>query len=317
REYSHAPILVVAETHLVVREELVMIERVPLIDGAQAFDINRAVHDIFVHRPFEQVREQEGERNSQPLEPGRVMEVFDVHKEDGRAHSVNKDDWEIAVVPPNDSGAVLLPKIDLPLTDHPASPWPAEGHLIYHTCITASHAVQSDGRLHRPLDHSGYSRVPAHLRRLACKDYLTAFNDIQAVGEIRHVVDIRLGDEYRVAEGADIVQPLDDLRHDRWRQPFGRLGERQKFRSKRKRARDRHHLALAAREGLPSAFAVTPEFREQVVGFGNTLLGRPRVGAGPSRHGDIFGHSELAEHLAFLWREADAEPCDLERLQTK
>jgi hypothetical protein len=51
---------------------------------------------------------------------------------------------EIAVIPPDDSGTVLLPKIDLPLTDHLDAP-PAKiagdrgqlrGFLIYHTSIT-------------------------------------------------------------------------------------------------------------------------------------------------------------------------------------
>ena len=129
REHRHAPILVVAETHLIVGEELVMIERVPLIDRAQALDVDRAMHDEFVRGPFEQVREQEGERNGEPLEPGHVVDVLDVDVERCRAHRIDEDDVEVAVVPPDDSGAVLLAKIDLPLTDHPASPWPARSAI--------------------------------------------------------------------------------------------------------------------------------------------------------------------------------------------
>ena len=59
----------IAKAHLLVGEELVMIERVPLIDRAQAFDVDRPVHDVFVHGPFEQVGEQEGQRHGQPFEP--------------------------------------------------------------------------------------------------------------------------------------------------------------------------------------------------------------------------------------------------------
>jgi hypothetical protein len=52
------------------------------------------------------------------------MDVFDVHVKRRRAHGVNEDDMEIAIVPPDNSGAVFLAKIDLPLTDHSASPRP-------------------------------------------------------------------------------------------------------------------------------------------------------------------------------------------------
>src|SRR5262245_239639 len=124
REHRHAPILVIAETHLVVGEKLMMIERVSLIDRAQALDVDRAMHDEFMHGPFEQVSEQEGERNGQPLNPCDVVDVFNVNVERCRAHRVDEDDMEITVVPPDDPGTVLFAKIDLPLTDHPASPWP-------------------------------------------------------------------------------------------------------------------------------------------------------------------------------------------------
>src|SRR5262249_36773949 len=95
-----------------------------------------------------------------------------------------------------------------------ASPWPSRSaHLIYHTSITAGRHVQSGGpRLPGSLNHPGHRRVPACLARLAGKDYLTAFNDIEAVREIPDVVDIRSGNESRVAEGADMPAPL----HDRW-----------------------------------------------------------------------------------------------------
>src|SRR5215831_10903585 len=46
RKYGHTPILVIAESHLLVGKELMMIERMTLVDGAQAFDVDRPVHDI-------------------------------------------------------------------------------------------------------------------------------------------------------------------------------------------------------------------------------------------------------------------------------
>jgi hypothetical protein len=57
------------------------------------------------------------------------MDMFDVDVERCAAHRVNEDDVEIAVVPPDDSGAVFLAKIDLPLTDHPASPRPTRSAI--------------------------------------------------------------------------------------------------------------------------------------------------------------------------------------------
>ena len=64
REYGHPPVLVVAEPHLRVGKELMVVERVPLVDRAQAFDVHRPVHDIFVHGPLEQVGEQKRDRHS-------------------------------------------------------------------------------------------------------------------------------------------------------------------------------------------------------------------------------------------------------------
>ncbi len=46
------------------------------------------------------------------------MDVLDVDVERRRAHRVDDGDVEIAVVPPDDAGPVLLPELDLPLTDH-------------------------------------------------------------------------------------------------------------------------------------------------------------------------------------------------------
>ena len=122
RKHGDAPILVVAEAHLVVGEELVVIERVALVDRAQALDVDRPVHDELVHRPFEQVGEQEGERDREPFQPRDVMDVLEVDVERRRAHGVDDHDVEIAVIPSEDAGAVFLPKIDLPLTDHCCSP---------------------------------------------------------------------------------------------------------------------------------------------------------------------------------------------------
>src|SRR5271154_5763032 len=105
----------VAETHLLVAEKLVMIERVPLIDRPQAFDVDRPVHDKLVHGPFEQIGEQEGERDRQPFERGYVMNVRDVDVEGSRTHRIDDGEVEVTVVPAEDAGAVVPPEFDLAL----------------------------------------------------------------------------------------------------------------------------------------------------------------------------------------------------------
>jgi hypothetical protein len=108
----------VAEAHFVVGEKLVMVERVPLIDRAQAFYVDRAMHNVFMHSPLKHIREEESQRDRQPLNPRYVMNVLDIYVERCRAHRVDDGDMEIAIVPPDDAGTVFLSKINLPLADH-------------------------------------------------------------------------------------------------------------------------------------------------------------------------------------------------------
>ena len=119
REHGDAPVLRVAEAHLLVGEELMVIERVPLVDGAQALDVDGPVHDVFVHGPFEQIGEQEGRRHRQPFPPGHVMDVLDVDVERGGAHRVDDGNVEVAVVPADDARAIFVAEFDLPLANHP------------------------------------------------------------------------------------------------------------------------------------------------------------------------------------------------------
>src|SRR5579863_10375279 len=99
-----------------------MIERVPLVDGAQAFDIDRAMHHIFMHAPLEQIGEYESKRHGDPLEPADIVNVLDVNVERGGSHRVNDQHMDIAVVPAEDAGAIFPAKIDLPLADHALLP---------------------------------------------------------------------------------------------------------------------------------------------------------------------------------------------------
>ena len=122
REHGHAPVLVVAKAHLLVGEELVVVEGVALVDGAQAFDVHGPVHDEAVHGPLEDVGEQEGDRDRQPLERLHVMDVLQVDGERCRAHGVDDDDVQVAVIPAHDARAILLAEGLLPFGDHGGRP---------------------------------------------------------------------------------------------------------------------------------------------------------------------------------------------------
>src|SRR5437016_9339404 len=124
------------------------------------------------------------------------------------------------------------------------------------------------------------------------------------------MVDIGLGDEDRVAEGADIGERLDDCGHDNGREALRRLVQQQQFRAERERARDRDHLALAAGERVAAARAVALELRKNAIGLVDPRLRLPRVWLRPGRQRDVFRNRELAKNLALLRRKADTEPRD-------
>jgi hypothetical protein len=66
-------------------------------------------------------------------------------------------------------------------------------------------------------------------------------------GERRHVMDVRFGNEDRVAKCPDRGDAVDDRRNDRRRQTFGWLVQQQQFRICGERAGDRYHtIALCA-----------------------------------------------------------------------
>src|SRR5262245_43385350 len=78
--------------------------------------------------------------------------MLNVNVERCGAHRINDRDMKIAVIPSDDSRTVLLPKIDLSLTDHLDAPSPAKTCrssvdsawvLIYHASITAETLLQS------------------------------------------------------------------------------------------------------------------------------------------------------------------------------
>src|SRR5262249_57526186 len=101
-----------------------MVERVALIDGAQALDVYRPVHDVLVHCPLEQIGEEESKWDGEPLERRHIVDVLDINVERRRAHGVDDRHVEVAVVPPHDAAPILLPEYDFHLPYHfrPSSP---------------------------------------------------------------------------------------------------------------------------------------------------------------------------------------------------
>jgi len=56
-----------------------MHQRVAGVNRAQGFVLARAVHDLRVDEPLEQVGEQKHHRQRQPLPPQRVVNVGGIH----------------------------------------------------------------------------------------------------------------------------------------------------------------------------------------------------------------------------------------------
>src|SRR5215831_935545 len=132
--------------------------------------------------------------------------------------------WVIMVVPPpaGEGGAISV-------------------CLIYHTSITlgnpCSTGLAATGRRRWSADNARHGRVPRGRSRLAGKNDLAALDHVQPVREIRQVMDVGLGDEQRMPEGADVGEALNDRRNDDRREPFGGLIQQQQFRAERERAR--------------------------------------------------------------------------------
>src|SRR5215472_4780626 len=95
-----------------------MIERMALIDRAQPFDIDGAMHDESMYRPFEDVCEQEGQRDRQPFQPCDVVDVCNINIKRRRTDRVDDQDMDVTVVPADDARAIFPTERFLPIRDH-------------------------------------------------------------------------------------------------------------------------------------------------------------------------------------------------------
>ena len=76
-----------------------------------------------------------------------------------------------------------------------------------------------------------------------------ALQHVGAVGQRQHEIEIMLDDDHGDF-AAQLVERLEQLLDDRRRKPFERLVEQEHAHVARQRARDRHHLLLAARQEI-------------------------------------------------------------------
>src|SRR6516162_5719353 len=129
------------------------------------------------------------------------------------------------------------------------------------------------------------------------------------------MVDVGFGNEDGTAERPDPGDTVEDRGDDNRREPLGRLIEQQQPGTKRKRASDRDHLALATRQRMTAASAIALEHREDPIGLLDARRGAAAVAADPGRQRNVLGDRELAEYFAFLRSKADAGTRTLERPQ--
>src|SRR5262245_14129217 len=137
---------------------------------------------------------------------------------------------------------------------------------------------------------------------------------IAVVGNIEGKARALLDQEDGEAElAADPDQPMQQVLHNDRRQAERELVDQQERGAADERTGDRQHLPLAARQEAADAAPEIGEPREELIdaGFAAPPLGH----AGPTRHrrGQVFGHSEIGEHLVALGNEDDAAAGDLVR----
>src|ERR1700674_3815051 len=125
----------------------------------------------------------------------------------------------------------------------------------------------------RAVDHPCHSRILADVCWGAGKNNLAALDDVEAIGEVGNVMQVRLGNEDGATKLANGRNAVDDGGHDRWRKPLRGLVEQEEFGIERQRPGDRDHLALPARELLAPASAIALELWEYAVGQRLALSG--------------------------------------------
>jgi hypothetical protein len=141
---------------------------------------------------------------------------------------------------------------------------------------------------------------------------LALLQDVDAVGERHHELQVLLGQHDREARGLELGDALAQLLDDQWRQALRRLVEQQELGIAHQRAGDGQHLLLAAGQHAAAAVADLGQVgkeREHLL----LAPGRAAVGADAAGDIEILPHRELGEDAPVFRHEADAEPTDAVR----
>ncbi len=88
---------------------------------------------------------------------------------------------------------------------------------------------------------------------------------IGAIDDVEHLLDVLLHDEHRQSFGADAMHQFEHLRHDQRREAGGGLVHEQQFRLGHQRAADGAHLLLAAGQGSGELLAAVLQARKKRV----------------------------------------------------
>jgi hypothetical protein len=114
REEDDAPFPRRAHRHLVIGEVLVVLARMPVVDGAQRPDVDQPVHDALVDPPLEQVGEEEHRDDEQPF-PARALQARHAPADDRETDDVDDPDVHRSAVKGMDLRLVLPPELELAL----------------------------------------------------------------------------------------------------------------------------------------------------------------------------------------------------------
>ena len=105
----------VGETHLLVGKELVVHQRVAVVDRAKRLDLRGAMHDEAMDPPLEEIREQERHGDDRQLPPAQIADIGKIDRKRAEADHIDDEGVQPAIVPAGDAVAVGRPVIPLPL----------------------------------------------------------------------------------------------------------------------------------------------------------------------------------------------------------
>src|SRR5712672_3153461 len=82
---EHAPVVMVGEAHLPLREELMMHQGVPVVDRAERLYLRRTVHDETMNPPFEEIGGEKGCGHDHEFPPAQVADVGEINRQGGES----------------------------------------------------------------------------------------------------------------------------------------------------------------------------------------------------------------------------------------